>query len=223
MTTGTEPRSGLFNRVDPWGKLHDAPERGAWMGNRGILHDDQKQVVKQWQHHHWKTCLLEYGESTRKGNTARDRLFTKNHYSELFFLDEATAFAAGHRPCAQCRYQRYREFIDVWLQENSNRVPLNPPIEKIDEELRKDRLNESGGKRTYPAEMGNLPPGTIIEMQEAAFLKWRGRLYRWSFGGYEPYKAKIVLTREVRVLTPESIVRTFAAGFIPHVHESAYW
>jgi len=69
-------RSNLENRIDPSGKFHSVSDRGAWMGNRGILHDDQKLVVRPWQHDHWVTCLLDCGESTRKGDTAREKLFT---------------------------------------------------------------------------------------------------------------------------------------------------
>jgi len=99
MTT-TQERSSLQNRVTPWGDLQVAQERGEWMGNRGILHDDDKKIESLWRHDHWVTCLISYGESRRKGETSREKLFTPGNYSELFFLDEAIAFAAGHRPCS---------------------------------------------------------------------------------------------------------------------------
>jgi len=207
----------LQNRVDPWGKFHVTPERGAWMGNRGILHDDQKQIVLHWQNYGWVTCSLECGD------THRDELFAEGNYSELFFLDEATAFAAGHRPCAACRYQRYKDFKAAWVAANVDRVSTdNPPILKVDQALQQDRYIQGGEKKTYDAVLETLPAGTIFELNGSAFLVWSGRFYRWSFSGYTHHKGKQAPTSTVRVLTPESVVRMFAAGFVPQVHVSAY-
>jgi hypothetical protein len=81
------------NRVDPYGELHAVPTRGAWLGNRGILHDDAQRIVVPWRLKRWLICTLHFKDRHRA-------VFTPHRYSELFFLDEATAFAAGHRPCA---------------------------------------------------------------------------------------------------------------------------
>lgn len=214
--------SGLQNRIDPWGEFHSVSHRGAWMGNRGILHDDQKQIVRQWQHNGWVTCRLDYGESTRKGATSREKLFTPGNYSELFFLDEATAFAAGHRPCGQCRNKRYKEFKAAWVAANRRLVELDaPPIKDVDKELQNERT-DGNGKATYEAELGSLPDGTLIDLKGSAFLVWRRRLYKWSFAGYEEDKVKRPLATNVKVLTPASIVRMFANGFVPQVHASAF-
>src|SRR5262245_60707583 len=97
----------LQNRVDPYGKLHAAAERGHWMGNRGVLHNREKRIVAFSRSPRWITCVLEL-----KG--IRREVFSPNRYSELFFLDEATSLAAGHRPCAECRRKRYEEFLTAW-------------------------------------------------------------------------------------------------------------
>ena len=98
----------LQNRVDPYGILHAVEARGAWMGNRGILHDDEKRLVVPWRLKRWITCVLIF-----KGR--KRQVFTPHRYSELFFLDEATSFAAGHRPCAECQRERYNEFRAAWI------------------------------------------------------------------------------------------------------------
>lgn len=224
QSTENRERSGLRNRVDPRGQLHDTPEHGSWLGNRGILHNDQKQIIRQWQHTGWVTCLLKCGESTRTGETTRDKLFTEGNYSELFFLDEATAFSAGHRPCAQCRNKRYKEFKSAWIDANSHLdLPENLSSKDIDNKLQEQRVVSDGGKRTDEATLESLPAGSMIDLDSAVFLIWRGRLYRWSFSGYLPYDKKIAPSTVVKVLTPASIVRMFASGFVPHVHVSAFW
>ena len=91
----------LQNRVDPWGALNAFSARGAWLGNRGILHNEHQQVVVQWRGKAWITCLLDF-----KGRA--NTVFAPGAYSQLFFLDEASAFAAGHRPCAECRRHRFK-------------------------------------------------------------------------------------------------------------------
>src|SRR5499427_5932894 len=95
------------NRVNPLGEIVAAPDRGLFMGNRGCLHDAQGNIRRAWQLERWIVCLLEF-----KGR--KRRVMTQGHYTELFFLDEATAFAAGHRPCAECRRERFVRFLEIW-------------------------------------------------------------------------------------------------------------
>lgn len=205
----------LQNRVDPWGRLHAVPERGAWMGNRGILHDENRRVVSHWKLRAWITCVLQFRGRQRTP-------FSPRRYSELFFLDEATAFAAGHRPCAECRRARYNEFKAAWLAANPSRIDaVNPKIGEIDRILHAERVQKSGGKISYEAPYGALPPGTMIEHDAAACLVWGGGLHRWSFAGYARMPAVPSRSDRVRVLTPASVVRLFAAGFVPQVHDSA--
>src|SRR5258707_3661680 len=102
----------LQNRVNPWGELFRTPARGTMMGNRGrTLHNAQQEIVRSYGGKRWICCLLEF-----KGR--RRQIMSPGQYTELFFLDEATAFAAGHRPCAECRRERYKAFRAAWINWN---------------------------------------------------------------------------------------------------------
>ena len=196
----------LQNRVDPYGALHAVQARGAWMGNRGVLHDASKRVVAAWRLRRWITCVLSFKERRRE-------VFAPNRYSELFFLDEATSLSAGHRPCAECRRTRYEEF----------RSALDMSViraDAIDRMLHAERLEAGGVKGAYAAVLSSLPDGAMVDYAGNAQLVWRGRLWPWSFTGYGPAVAAPPET-EVVVLTPRSIVRAIRAGFVPQVHESA--
>lgn len=184
------------------------------MGNRGILHNTQKKIIKTSARKGWVTCQLEFEGRQRK-------VFGPGSYSELFFLDEATAFAAGHRPCAECRRDRYSEFKSVWVKANPDLIRSgDPPIGDIDNVMHAERVLRSGGKVTFEASLASLPAGTFIELGGKAVLLWRGSLLRWSFGGYS--NTSIGLSPiTVSVLTPASIVRAFRSGLVPKVHTSA--
>lgn len=203
------------NRVDPWGRLNAVPDRGAWMGNRGILHNDSGEVVAPWRHKAWVTCVLEY-----KGR--RREIFSPRRYSELFFLDEAAALSAGHRPCAFCRRERFNEFKALWCKANLDGVPPSSvPAPEMDRRLHSERAVRGGGKATFRAKFETLPRGTFIEHEGEAFLIWEGRLLKWSFSGYSPAAPADLPSGEVNVLTPASIVAVLRLGFLPQVHESA--
>jgi hypothetical protein len=205
----------LQNRVDPYGALHATEARGAWTGNRGVLHDASKRIVAAWRLPRWITCVLSF-----KGR--RREVFAPNRYSELFFLDEATALAAGHRPCAECRWRRYEEFRAAWDAGMRGRdaAPRSLRAGAIDRVLHAERLDAAGGKRTYPAVLSSLPDGTIVEHAGGPHLIRDGRLSPWSFFGYGP-AVDVAPETEVAVLTPRSIVLAIEAGFVPQVHESA--
>jgi hypothetical protein len=197
------------NRVDPYGRLHAVPERGAWMGNRGVLIDAGRRVVAEWRLKRWITCVLRFKDRHRE-------VFTPGRYTELFFLDEATSLAAGHRPCAECRRTRYEEFRDAWT---AARGGPRPAAEEMDDVLHAERA-EAGGKRTWRAALRSLPDGVLVEHGGRAFVWRRGALRPWSFRGYgRPVRA--AGEKRVAVLTPESVVRAIRAGFVPQVHESA--
>lgn len=205
----------LQNRVDPWGQLQAIDARGAWLGNRGILHDDQKRIVVPWRHKAWVTCRLDYQGIKRK-------IFSPGSYSELFFLDEATALAAGHRPCAECRRDRYNEFKTRWCAANpEHAASASVPIAAIDKQLHAERASRGGGKVTFAAAFGEVPEGAFIELDQEAYLNWSGRLWRWSASGYAPTSRVPMAGEKVSVLTPESIVKTIRAGLVPQVHASA--
>jgi len=183
------------------------------MGNRGVLHDESKRIVAPWRLKRWITCTLRFKDRHRV-------VFTPRRWSELFFLDEATAFAAGHRPCAECRRGRFNEFRAAWRSVNADLLADDrASIDEIDKVLHVERAIRGGGKQTYTAQLGKLPPGTFIEYRNSPHLIWNGRLWPWTFNGYAaPTKARAA---EVAVLTPKSIVRVFQSGLLlPQVHES---
>lgn len=207
----------LQNRVDPYSKLHAVDSRGVWLGNRGILHNEEKKVTSPYKGKMWITCRLQF-----KG--VKRPIFSPGSYSELFFLDEATAFSAGHRPCAECRRDRYNEFKSAWLSANPNLASsITPPITEVDKCLHAERVATGGAKVTYAAVLQTLPSGTFIELSGKPHLLWRGRLRPWTFAGYDVPPATPPGDTVVAVLTPASIVRMFASGFLPQVHESAFW
>lgn len=203
----------LQNRVDPWGKLNAVPARGSLMGNRGILHNESRQIVRPWAGKSWVTCALQFDGIQRT-------VFGKDTYSELFFLDEATAFAAGHRPCNYCRKPRYSDFKAAWLRTNRPDAVGNTPITEIDKVLHTERSIPGGKKVMFSAAMSEIPSGTIFEYENTAFLLWKGAIHRWSFDGYTPSSLQVD-SQPVNVLTPASIVRMFQNGFMPAVHASA--
>ena len=204
----------LQNRVDPYGKFHAVPDRGAWIGNRGVLHDESKRIVAPWRLKRWITCSLHFKDRHRA-------VFAPRRWSELFFLDEATAFAAGHRPCAECRRERFNEFRAAWLSVNADLLGnASSRIDEIDKVLHAERALGGGGKRTYPAQLDALPSGTFVEYQHVPHLIWSGRLWPWSFSGYAA--AISARAAAVAVLTPQSVVRIFESGLLlPQVHQSA--
>jgi hypothetical protein len=207
----------LQNRVTPWGSIVATPERGAWMGNRGgCFHDERQQLTnKRWVTKQWITCRLEFKGWHRE-------VMTPRRYTELFFLDEATALAAGHRPCGECRREAYRRFKATWLAANRDRgLGHDALIGAIDRELHRDRLGPDGRPRTYPARLGSLPDGVFVILPDApeAFLVWRGGLAPWSPAGYGAFRT-LPRDERVKVLTPRSTTTTITAGYTPAVHST---
>jgi hypothetical protein len=195
----------LQNRVDPWGRLHSVEARGAWMGNRGVLHDASRRIVRPWRLKAWIVCRLEF-----KGR--RRRVFAPARYSELFFLDEATAFAAGHRPCAECNRERFNAFKRAW--------PCAAKAAEIDNVLHGERIAD-GEKVSYEARLDELPDAVMIERDGAGLLVRGDALHPWSFAGYGAPLPRPPGTAHVRVLTPRSMVHAIARGFAPQIHPSA--
>ena len=200
----------LQNRVDPEGTLIRTSARGAWMGNRGLLHDHHQKVLRAFKLKAWITCVLEF-----KGR--KRTVMTPNRYTELFFLDEVTAFSAGHRPCFECRRQEADRFKSLWLRSNSEYgFNEHTPIGEIDNILHRERIDSKGSKVTYEENIRDLPDGSFIRWQGKPALVARGMLHPWSPFGY---LAAIALPASgmVTVLTPASIVATFHAGYIPQM------
>src|SRR5215207_593602 len=209
-------RSGpLQNRVTPLGEIVAVPERGTMMGNRGILHNDHQRLRRQWAGRAWICCLLEF-----RGR--RDSVMAPGHYTRLFFLDEPTALAAGHRPCAYCRRAAYLAFRGAWAGANPQHgLGQTPRATELDRVLHAERLGPGGSKRLHPARLESLPDGTFITPNPAgrpatdgpALLIWQGRVWQWSPKGYQP--ADPIQTETVLTLTPPSIVAALVHGYTP--------
>ena len=205
----------LQNRIDPWGELCAVPSKGTLMGNRGILHDEENKIVRPWAHKAWVTCLLQYN------GIKRPKPFSPGNYSELFFIDEATAFAAGHRPCAYCQRARHLEFKDAWVRANvADELRASTLMPAIDRVLHAERCIPGGRKVTFEVPLVELPLGAIFEYEEAAHLVAADGYLPWSFDGYGAAES-ISPSAVVKVLTPQSVIRAFAQGFMPKVHASA--
>ena len=121
----------LQNRINPYGEICFSDQRGTLMGNRGNLHNAQKEIVRKHQLKRWIICLLEF-----KGR--HQNVMTPGFYTELFFLDEATALAAGHRPCGECQYPRFKAFVNLWKTANNRQ---NIDLKQMDEQLHLERTN----------------------------------------------------------------------------------
>ncbi len=194
------------NRVMPSGEMVATAERGTFLGNRGVLHDTQGCIRRSWQLKRWLLCL-------RAFRGRRRQIMRPGHYTELFFLDEAIGLAAGHRPCAECRRDRYRAFCNAWP---AGRMPATV----LDNQLHDERLNPDGSQRRFEANLDDLPDGIFIMLRGRACLLWRGRLHTWSPGGYRDQVPR-PKGETVAVLTPRSTVKAIGAGYVPEVHPSA--
>ncbi len=203
----------LQNRVTPWSEIVTTPERGMFMGNRGCLHNDQRQVVKAWARLPWVTCTLQFRGRHRK-------IMSPGRYTELFFLDEVTALAAGHRPCATCRRAGFNAFKANWLAANPDlAATTGSSMAKIDKALHSERMDSNRQKRTWSASLGELPDGTMVvfEGSGSPLLVWRGHLHTWTPGGYGQRQVSAPDV-SVNVLTPPSVVNVLKAGYQPLVH-----
>lgn len=202
----------LRNRVTPFGEIVALEGRGLLFGNRGILHDNQRRIVRSWQVQRWIACVTEFRGRHRE-------LMQPHSYTELFFLDEAAAFAAGHRPCAECRHADYQRFKAAWAKTHGGANSA----EAMDAIIHADRLEGRGRsqrKRTYRAEIATLPDGVYLALDGAAWLLWRGSLLAWSAGAYTA-RRPAPRSGMVEVLTPAALVAVFRAGYTPSVHPSA--
>ena len=203
------------NRVTPFSTLIATPTRGALTGNRGCLHSDEGQIRRSFQGQRWIICLLEF-----KGR--RRAIMQPGHYTELFFLDEATALAAGHRPCAECQRDRFNLFREHWAAGNPEIAhTARPAATLLDAALHQERTALGARHRQLCTSLDGLPDGTFVtDDEENAYLLLGKRLLHWRPAGYE-FPAQQAINYPVRVLTPASIVRALAAGYPVNIHHSA--
>lgn len=186
------------------------------MGNRGCLHNDQGQIRRQFQGKRWIICLLEFKGRKRS-------IMTPGHYTELFFLDEATALAAGHRPCAECQRERFNLFRETWAKANPDLAEApRPAATALDASLHQERMATSNQAHRYDDSIEHLPDGVFVtDDEQTAYLVLGNQLLRWRSAGYDHPPVRSV-RYPVRVLTPASVVRTLAAGYPANIHPSAF-
>ena len=201
----------LQNRVTPQGEIIATPHRGLFTGNRGIIHDPATKTLlnKRWSSPAWLTCVCEFRGRRRKVMGGRS-------WTELFFLDEATAFAAGHRPCFYCRRDDANRFRAAWERGNGVTHVSAPEIDAV---LHRERL--VGRKKrlhVLPMPLGQLPDGAMVQQGAENYLIARGRALQWSPAGYR--KARNTIDGAM-LLTPPSSLRALGAGYRPVLHESA--
>lgn len=198
----------LQNRVLPTGEITAQPWRGTLMGNRGILHDTQGRLGSaRWRHDNWVCCVTEFRGRKRAPMPLPG---SPTRYTALFFWDEASALAAGHRPCAQCRYADYQRFKAAWLAAG---LP-GATAQDIDRVLHTARVTHTRQQMTHNASLATLPDGvflTLADHEDAPLLKWRDRLWHWSPAGYSAFRG--LPDGTVRILTPAPTVAAIRAGF----------
>jgi hypothetical protein len=201
----------LQNRVTPTGDIIATPHRGMFTGNRGIIHDPATKTLltRRWASRAWLTCVCEFRGRRRDVMAGRS-------WTELFFLDEATALAAGHRPCFFCRRDDANRFRAAWEAGNGLKDIL---ADEIDTMLHRERL-DGRAKRMHklPAPMMRLADGAMVALGGESYLVTKGELLRWSFDGYHRANAS---TGAAMLLTPPSTLRALDAGYRPMLHPSA--
>ena len=201
----------LQNRVTPTGAIIATPHRGLFTGNRGIIHDPATKTLlrKRWSSPAWITCVCEFRGRWREVMGGRS-------WTELFFLDEATAFAAGHRPCFFCRRDDANRFRAAWEEGNGVK---NIRAREMDVVLHRERL-ERGKKRLHPlpGPIEKLPDGAMVQVGATYFLILQGMALQWSMAGYRKAGEPI---EKAMLLTPPSTLRAMAAGYRPVLHPSA--
>jgi hypothetical protein len=199
--------------VTPFGELIATASRGTLMGNRGCLHDSEQRIRRPFVGRRWIVCLLDFKGRHRA-------VMAPGRYTELFFLDEATALAAGHRSCAECQRGRYQAFVEHWRAANRG-GPAMPSADDIDRVLHAERLDDGRRKRTYTEEASRLPAGVMVaDATGQALLVHRDGWLPWTPGGYGgPLPAPPAAM--LRVLTPPYVVCAIAHGYPVEVHASA--
>jgi hypothetical protein len=189
------------NRVTPLGELIATPERGLVYGNRGRLHDEHGTIRRPWQLKRWISCRLEFRGRYRVGGP-----MAPGRYTGLFFLDETTALAAGHRPCAECRNADYRSFLGLTGATRAD---------ELDRRLHAERL----GAKPVRA-VASLPDGAFVLVDDEPWLVLGGELLRWTPAGYTDRRATVGRATLLTPLTSLHVLDSGWSGSVPLLHPS---
>lgn len=201
----------LQNRVTPNGDIIATPARGLFMGNRGgRIHDPSTRTLirRKWASKRWICCVTAFKN--------RQRRVMGHGYTELFFLDEVTALAAGHRPCFECRRAAARAFASAWQRAFGLAAP--PMADDMDRVLHRERV-VSGETARPMVETAGLPDGAMILAQENIYAVHGGLLLRWTLDGYADRDSRTLVPR-AKLLTAPAIVAVLSAGYVPERHSS---
>jgi len=205
----------LQNRVTPLGELVADPARGLVYGNRGCLHDESGRICRRYSGKRWIACRLRFR------GWRRHPLLQAGRFTELFFLDEATAFAAGHRPCALCRQEDYSRFGVIWAGLHAGEVGADT----IDEQLHAERIVPGTRQQLrHLASVDTLPDGAFVLEDDAPWLVAGREILRWTPAGYTERRRRPT-GAEVSVVTPPSLAAVLGAGWqpvVPLLHPSAF-
>jgi hypothetical protein len=204
----------LQNRVTPLGELVAEPGRGLVYGNRGCLHDDRGRIRRRFDGKRWIACRLRFR------GWHRESLLQPGRFTELFFLDEATAFAAGHRPCALCRREDYERFGQIWRSLHPGQVGADA----IDVQLHSERVEPTSRRHhLHQADLADLPDGAFVLRAGIPLLVLGSEMLRWSTAGYVE-RLDRTAPRRTTLITPPTLVEVLRAGWdpvVPLVHPSA--
>jgi hypothetical protein len=204
----------LQNRVTPLGELIATPERGLVYANRGCIHDRHGVIRDRYPTKRWIACRLEWG------GRRRHPLMGPGKFTELFFLDEATALAAGHRPCGECRHRDYERLTAMWADLHPGRHGADAIDEQLDGERRDPGTKR---RRLHEADLDGLPDGTFVLLENHPHVVLGRELLRWSPAGYTT-RSKRPAGGHATVLTPPSLVALLATDrtpLVPFLHPSA--
>ena len=203
----------LQNRVTPLGDLVADSARGLVYGNRGCLHDAEGRIRRRFAVKRWIACRLEF-RGRRRGP-----LLQPGRYTELFFLDEVTALAAGHRPCAECRREDYDRLVAIWRDLHPGQVGADA----IDAQLHAERLDPaSNERRLHHAKLRELPDGAFVLTEDEPWLVFGADLWRWTPAGYIERRPRGA-PDDALVITPPSLLAVLGSSWsplVPLVHPS---
>ena len=205
------------NRVDPWGDLHAVDGRGLFTGNRGCLVDESRELVRHHRSNLWIICVTSF-------RGWRHELDKPGRWTPLFFLDDAVALAAGHRPCGFCRVDDYRAYRDAVTEELGRTEPVR--AEELNRRLASERLRRGGGldrardRRVWAAVIDDLPDGSVIAADDGPRLVVQDRTLAFSFDGWRAPRQRPV-GETVQTITPPTSVAALHRGLRPVLHPSA--